>query len=103
MSTAPFPRDPSSVTTVQSLQYNAFSDKLVHDKQAKSIIDKDYLLRYIAVKSRTLYRFWLSIIKDKPGNPLYAAKAIYIPRTYSCRYEIVTKSSENLLFIGSFT
>ena len=26
---------------------------------------------------------------------LYAAKAIYIPRNFSCRYEIVTKSSEN--------
>ena len=34
---------PSSVTTAQSLQYYAFKDKLVHDKQAKSIIDKDYL------------------------------------------------------------
>ena len=32
---------PSSVTTAQSLQYDAFSDKLVHDKQAKSIVDKD--------------------------------------------------------------
>ena len=46
---------PSSVTTAQSLYY-AFRNKLVHDKQAKSIIDKDYLQRYIAVKSRTLYR-----------------------------------------------
>ena len=34
---------PSSVTAAQSLEYYAFSDKLVHDKQAKSIIDKDYL------------------------------------------------------------
>ena len=34
---------PSSVTTAQSQQYYAFSDKLVHDKQAKSIINKDYL------------------------------------------------------------
>ena len=34
---------PSSVTTAQSLQYYAFSDKLAHDKQAKSIIDKNYL------------------------------------------------------------
>ena len=30
-------------TTAQSLQYYAFSNGLVHDKQAKSIIDKDYL------------------------------------------------------------
>ena len=30
-------------SSVQSLEYNAFSDKLVHDKQAKSIIDKHYL------------------------------------------------------------
>ena len=34
---------PLSITTAQSLEYYAFSDKLVHDKQAKSIIDKDYL------------------------------------------------------------
>ena len=34
---------PFSVTMAQSLQYYAFSDKLVHDKQAKSIFDKDYL------------------------------------------------------------
>ena len=34
---------PFSVTTAQSLQYYAFRNKLVHDKQAKSIIDKDYL------------------------------------------------------------
>ena len=27
----------------QSLQYCAFSNKRVHDKQVKSIIDKDYL------------------------------------------------------------
>ena len=33
---------PSSVTTVQSLQCYAFSNELVHDKQAKSIIDNDY-------------------------------------------------------------
>ena len=47
---------PSSVTTAQSLQYYAFSDKLIHDKQLKSIIDKGY--RYGAhtvVKSPTLY------------------------------------------------
>ena len=34
---------PSSVATAQCLQYYAFSDKIVHDKQAKSIIDKDYI------------------------------------------------------------
>ena len=34
---------PSSVTTAQSLEYHAFGDKLVHDKQAKSYIGKDYL------------------------------------------------------------
>ena len=34
---------PSSVTMAESLQYYAFRNKLVHDKQAKSIIDKDYL------------------------------------------------------------
>ena len=34
---------PSSVPTAQSVQYYDFSDKLVHDKQAMSIIDKDYL------------------------------------------------------------
>ena len=33
---------PSSVTTAQSLKYYAFPNKFVHDKQAKSIIDKDY-------------------------------------------------------------
>ena len=33
---------------------------------------------------------------------LYAAKAIYIPRNFSCRYEIVTKSSENLPLLGHF-
>ena len=45
---------------------------------------------------------WLSIIEDKPSKlyVLYAAKAIYIPRNFSCRYEIVTKSSENLLLLG---
>ena len=33
-----------SVTiTAQSLQYYAFCSKLVHDKQAKSFIDKNYL------------------------------------------------------------
>ena len=31
---------PSSVTIPQSLQYDAFSDKLVHDKQEKSNVDK---------------------------------------------------------------
>ena len=35
---------PSSVTTAQSIQnYDAFGDKFVHEKQAKSIVDKDYL------------------------------------------------------------
>ena len=33
----------SSVTTAQSLQYYAFSDRLLHDKQVKFIIDKDYV------------------------------------------------------------
>ena len=39
---------PSSVTTAQSLQYYAFSNELVHDKQAKSIIDNDYRQRWQA-------------------------------------------------------
>ena len=34
---------PSSVTTAQRLQYYAFGDKLVHDKQGKTIINKEYL------------------------------------------------------------
>ena len=34
---------PSSGTTAQSLQYYAFSNELVHDKQAKPIIDRDFL------------------------------------------------------------
>ena len=34
---------------------------------------------------------------------LYAVKAIYIPPNFSCRSEIVAKSSENPLSIGSFT
>ena len=33
----------SLATTAQSLQYYDFSNGLVHDKQAKSIIDKNYL------------------------------------------------------------
>ena len=33
----------SSGTTPKSLEYYVFSDKLVHDKQAQSIIDKKYL------------------------------------------------------------
>ena len=41
---------PSSVTAAQSLQYYACSNEFVHDKQAKSIIDNDYLS--VAVKSR---------------------------------------------------
>ena len=31
---------------------------------------------------------------------LYAAKAIYIPPNFSCRSEIVTKSSANPLLLG---
>ena len=34
---------PSSVITAQALEYHAFSDKIVHDMQAKPIINKNYL------------------------------------------------------------
>ena len=34
---------PSSVTTAQSQQYYAVSDKPVHDKQTKPTVDKGYL------------------------------------------------------------
>ena len=89
---------PSSVTSAQSLQYYTFRNKLVHDKPAKSHYRYILFIRYIAVKSRTLYR--LVIYHKVSFFLLYAGKAIYIPPNFSRGYEMVTKSSENLLSLG---
>ena len=52
-------REHSALHQLQRLKvYNIMLSAMsfVHDKEAKSIIDNDYFIRYIAVKSRTLYR-----------------------------------------------